>query len=33
MISGATAAQLIAAALPFGVCHRVFRVAAPRRLQ
>ena len=33
MIGGETAAQWIAAALLFGVCHWVFRVGTPRRLQ
>jgi hypothetical protein len=32
MTNGGTAAQWIAAALLFGVCHRVFRVGTPRRL-
>jgi hypothetical protein len=32
MINGGCAAQWIAAALLFGVCHWVFRVGTPRRL-
>jgi len=31
MINGGTAAQWIAAALPSGVCHWVFRAGTPRR--
>jgi hypothetical protein len=32
MIDGESAAQFIAAALLSGVCHWVFRVGTPRRL-
>jgi hypothetical protein len=33
MINGGAAAQWIAAALLFGICHWVFRVGTPRQLK